>query len=241
LYYLFAADLHLKVSDSEEPYLGFKAFLDSIRGRCSRLYILGDLFTYWYEHPKVDFYSKNPALRELKRLKESGTKLYFLAGNRDFAAGRFFREYSGIDFMGNAASLEIPGQRVFLTHGDLFAKKDIRYQLWRMLIRSGLSSFIFKRLPVGYAIRLADRFKKVGRSKPLLEKIVASMIIDGARKFLENSKTYDTVICGHAHIETYYEFETSEGTKRIYIVSEFSFPGRFLVFDKGVFKYRQFG
>lgn len=237
---LFIADLHLKVSNSIEPYRSFISFLRYIEDKCDDLYILGDFFSYWYEHDGVDLYSKNPALRAIKEFREKGKKVFFLYGNRDFTAGKFFKEYSGVDYIGEDLIIMSMDKKIYLTHGDKFAKKDIRYQIWRQFIRSGISSFVFKRLPVGYAISLADfLFKKVEKNNPILERIVADMIVNGAVEYFK--KGFDIIIAGHAHFKVTRNFNIDGRNKQIFIIPEFRFPGEFLTLENGKFKYTSFG
>ncbi|MBN2407012.1 MAG: metallophosphoesterase [Elusimicrobia bacterium] len=229
----------MKVSDSAESCAGFTDFLHDIEDKCDRLFILGDLFTYWYEHSKIDFYSGNPALKAIKEFGEKGKKVYFTYGNRDFAAGEYFRRFSGAEYMGDDYVVEENNLSVYLTHGDAFAKKDIRYQLWKMLIRSSIASFVFKNLPVGFAISLADSFKKVGKNRPAMKKALSDMIINGAYPVLR--KGYDAVIAGHAHMRAHRSFEIDGRTADVYILSEFEYPDEFLVLENGVFRYEYIG
>lgn len=237
---LFIADLHLKVSSSPEFYQNFIRFLKYIENKCSDLYILGDFFSYWYEHKGVDLYSKNPGLRAIKEFKEKGKKVYFIYGNRDFTAGKFFKEYSGVDYMGEELTVLSMDKKIYMTHGDKFVKRDIRYKIWRRFIRSGISAFVFKRLPVGYAISLADfLFKKVGKNRPVLEKMVANIIVNEAAQSLK--KKYNVIITGHAHFKVTKNFNIKGKNKQVFVIPEFRFPGEFLTLENGKFKYMNFG
>ncbi len=211
-----------------------------IKDRCDNLYILGDFFSYWYEHTGVDFYSKNPALKAIKNFKEKGNKVYFLYGNRDFTAGKFFKKYSQVDYIGENLTIQSENKKIYLTHGDKFAKEDIRYQIWRRFIRSPVSSFIFKNLPVGHAISLADfLYKKVGKNKQIFGKIVADMIMNNAVSYFQ--KGYDVIIAGHAHFKSTKKFNINGKNKQIFILPEFKFPGEFLTLEAGQLKYIKFG
>jgi UDP-2,3-diacylglucosamine hydrolase len=233
---LFIADLHLKISDSIEPYRDFIAFLKAAETKCDNLYILGDFFTYWYEHAGVDFYSKNPALRALKEFRDKGKNVYFIYGNRDFAAGEYFQKYSGVNFIGAELVISDYNKKIYLTHGDIFAKKDIRYFIWSRLIRSSLSSFIFKHLPVGYAIHLADRFKEVGSNRPNRNQIISDIMLKGAISYLK--KEYDAVVAGHAHMKVSKTINENNHVKQIHILDEFKFPGEFLFLESGELSYK---
>lgn len=234
MYSIFIADLHLPISDSIESYNNFISFLDSIKESCSELYILGDLFTYWYEHSGVDFYSRNPALKAIKEFRNTGKSVYFIFGNRDFAAGEYFRKASNVDFIGPYLKIQSGNSTIFLTHGDLFAKKDIRYQLWRLFVRSPIAVLAFKSLPVGYAIYLADKIKEAAKG-PVLNDIVGNMIVSGAKAWFR--KGYDVIVSGHAHLKYYHKYNFEGRLGELYLIPEFKFPGEFLTLKDGEFKY----
>lgn len=232
---VFIADLHLKISEAEEPYQNFLDFITCIEKEYDALYILGDLFAYWYEHEGVDFYSRNPALKALKNLKSKGKKVYFIYGNRDFTVGDFFKRYTNVDYIGNEYLIDLSGRKIYLTHGDKFAKNDIRYQIWSKFIRSKIAKYVFKKLPVGYAISIADKFKNIGKNRQVLEKVLARTIINGAVSAFKTG--YDDIITGHAHLKVKETVIIDGREKNIYILPEFKFPGEFLILEDNELKF----
>ncbi len=228
---IFTADLHLKLSGGERENRTFRRFLEYLTDSrdYDRLYILGDLFTYWYEHPKVDIYSDHPAFKALRNYSKFGGKVYFLRGNRDFMAGKYFKKHSGVKIIGNQFIINSAGKKIFLTHGDMLVKRDIRYRIWSAFVRFPLASFIFKRLPVETAIAVVDRFKKVGKKDPTPEEVIAGMITDEAVNHFK--KGCDVIITGHAHYKVSREYEINGEKKTLYILPKFSYPSKFLVLD----------
>ncbi|MEA3505879.1 MAG: UDP-2,3-diacylglucosamine diphosphatase [Elusimicrobiota bacterium] len=236
---VFIADLHLSLTGRREDSKAFGRFLEELTSQkeVDRLFILGDLFTYWYEHPKVDIYGSHPAFRALRNFRSRGKKVYFLRGNRDFMAGPFFKKHSKVNFIGDSYIINTPQKRIYLTHGDMLAKKDIRYRMWSAFIRFPLASFIFKRLPVESAIALVDRFKEVGKKAPASEEVIAEMITEEARR--QFKKESDVIITGHAHYRVSKCFTINKKEKFLYILPEFSYPGEFLFLnDRGELTYR---
>ncbi len=233
---LFTADLHLKVSNSEEDYKNFFSFLNKVEEEFQKLFILGDFFSYWFEHPKFDLGLMNPALKSLKELSKKGIKIYFIPGNRDFAAGSFFKKHSGVSFIGEKKTVKCRAGKTLLCHGDGLAKKDFRYQLWRKIIRSPGASFIFKNLPVSGAIAFADTIKKRGQGKISQQK-VARMIEEGV--IAEFKKGYEVIIAGHAHFKMHKKYVIKGKEKNLYLLPEYKYPGEFLVLDnKGRFRFK---
>ncbi|MFH1416373.1 MAG: metallophosphoesterase [Elusimicrobiota bacterium] len=240
MYSIFIADLHLSISGPPEKYRSFIDFLEFIKKDCSNLYILGDLFSYWYEHKKIDFYSDNPVLNAIGDFVQNGKKAYFIVGNRDFAAGKFFKQYSKVEYIGETLDIQTgSGKKIFLTHGDMFAKKDIRYAIWKKFIRSPFASFAFKKLPVGFAIKVVEMFTRVGQSRPERKKAIAEDMLDFAVPYF--SKGYDAIVAGHAHFEIDRKIGIDGREKEFHILSEFEFPGKFLILNDSGLEYINLG
>ncbi len=92
----FVSDAHLGAApaDAEKRLV---AFLQSIQGQADSLYILGDLFDFWFEYgraiPKHGF----RVLAKLARLRETGTRIVYIAGNHDIRFTDFFRRELDIE------------------------------------------------------------------------------------------------------------------------------------------------
>lgn len=231
------ADLHLEVTvTGGEKESRFISFLNAIESECDSLYILGDLFSYWFEHPKIDLASKNKSLKALKVFSGKGKKVYFVRGNRDFTVGAEFMRLSGIKNISDELKISSGSQRIILTHGDFLAKRDIRYQIWRRFIRSPVAAFVFKSLPMSSAVKFADKCRSIGKNRPEKSAEVAFMIAEEAKKRLLNDEA-DTLIAGHAHYSFENSFTVNGKKKRIIILDEFSFPGEYLTLKSGEFSY----
>ncbi|MFC2092234.1 UDP-2,3-diacylglucosamine diphosphatase [Elusimicrobiota bacterium] len=240
MFSVFIADLHLGINGLSEKHNCFINFLEYLKPQCNKLYILGDLFSYWYEHPGIDFYSENRVLKAVKEFSSDEKKVYFIYGNRDFTAGEFFRRYSGVEDICDEFILEANNKKILLNHGDKFAKKDVRYQIWRIFIRSQISSFIFKNLPVGIAIRIVDKFKTIGKNRPARQRTIAENMISRAEAEIR-TRNIDTVIMAHAHFQSEKVFFINGKEKNIFIIPEFEYPGKFLIMEDNDIKYRDMG
>ncbi|MDA3793233.1 MAG: metallophosphoesterase [Elusimicrobia bacterium] len=239
---IFTADLHLKLSGDGKGSRDFTEFIKNLteKNNFKRLYILGDLFTYWYEHPKVDIYFDHPAFKALRNYNRDGGEVYFLRGNRDFMADKIFKKNSDVEFIGNQSTIKTSDKNLFLTHGDMLAKRDIRYRIWSAFVRFPLASFIFKRLPVEAAIAVVDRFKKVGKKEPTAEAVIAEMITKEAVKQFKNK--CDVIITGHAHYRISKDYNINGEKKTLHILPEFKYPGEFLTLnEKGKLDYKYLG
>ena len=126
---LFISDLHLAL-DKPEITRRFFDFLENRAPKASALYILGDLFDAWIGDD--DPTPPNFKIRsQLKLLTQSGTKVYFQPGNRDFLLGKRFCLETGITLLNDYTVIDLMGSATLLTHGDLLCTDDLPYQTFR--------------------------------------------------------------------------------------------------------------
>ena len=131
---LFISDLHLDAGHPEtiQRFMGFMQ--QEARG-ATELYILGDLFEAWIgdddDDPRL-----TPILSALREATRNGVSCAVMHGNRDFLMGEQFCAATGCRLLGDYERIEINGEPVLLTHGDLLCTDDARYQALRGQLRS---------------------------------------------------------------------------------------------------------
>lgn len=131
---LFISDLHLDAEHSE-TVRRFQSFMQrDVRG-ATDLYILGDLFEAWIgdddDDPRL-----TPIVSALRDVTRSGVRCAVMHGNRDFLLGERFCAATGSRLLGDYERIEINGEPVLLTHGDLLCTDDTRYQALRAQLRN---------------------------------------------------------------------------------------------------------
>lgn len=189
----FVSDAHLGASPpgTEERLL---AFLRSIRAKADSLYILGDLFDFWFEYgsaiPKTGF----RVLTELAKLGEAGTRIVYLSGNHDLRLRDFFSRELGIE---TAPELEetIDGMRVWMKHGEEIDRRWLSVffrRLMRSRLNSSLYSFIHPDVGIGFANRVAARSRARGLDPGLKHEM---------RRFAEEKlrRGVDVAVMAHVH------------------------------------------
>ncbi len=189
----FVSDAHLGAAPAgaEERLL---RFLESIRGRADSLYILGDLFDFWFEYgraiPKHGF----RVLAELVQLRKSGTAVVYLAGNHDLRFQEFFHRELGITTAFEWSGT-IDGRRVWMKHGDEVDRRPVS-MLFRRLMRSRLNrflySFVHPDLGIGFAGWVARRSRARGSDSGLREEMAGF----AERKLAQG---FDVVLLAHLH------------------------------------------
>lgn len=136
---VFLSDAHLGVQsavDEAGRTAKLHAFLASLPGRASELYIVGDLFDFWFEYGTAIPRRYFGTLVALQRLREAGVAITYLNGNHDFWLGTFFRDTLGIRTIDGGVTVEAQGRKLFVHHGDGLVGGDLGYKILRSILRS---------------------------------------------------------------------------------------------------------
>ena len=165
---IFIADVHL---DEDRPEK-LELFIKLLRGpalRARAVYILGDLFeNFWLGND-----DKQPPneqiIAELKNYTRAGRQLYIIRGNRDLMLDAGISELTGADMLPDLYLVELEGNKVLLTHGDLLCTRDHKYQRFRAFMNFGIVRWTFLHLPVSvrqFLVRkLTPAFKQSSSKK----------------------------------------------------------------------------
>lgn len=130
---LFIADLHLHPARPEHSC----ALINFCQQRVNaedELYILGDLFEAWIGDD-IGIITYADVIACFKQLTQKGTKVFFMAGNRDFLVGQAFSQATGIQILPDPTLAIFDDQKTLLMHGDTLCTDDVEYQKFRCLVR----------------------------------------------------------------------------------------------------------
>ena len=194
---VFISDVHLKGVDDPRT-APFAEFLRSWKGKADAMFIVGDLFDFYYGFKDVIYWQHLPAFAAFEELVRSGMRVGYIEGNHEFRIAEAFRGALGIETWATDAEITIAGKRILLTHGDLADPKDYGYRFLHWALRNRLTASIAGVMPPSLAMiaaRIASdgsRAYAIGRG----EKLTAL--------FREKAKTaigtgFDAVIFGHSH------------------------------------------
>jgi UDP-2,3-diacylglucosamine hydrolase len=212
---LFVSDLHL---DADRP-TATRRFIEFLRTECrgaERLYILGDLFEAWIGDDDDDP-TLLPVKEALAELGNSGVQCYFMHGNRDFLIGRRFAAATGCRLLGDYETIDVYGQRVLLTHGDLLCTDDTRYMALRATVRDDTWQHEFLAKPLDERRRIARELRAMSQSEVAAksEDIMDVNVATVARTMRE----FDVraLLHGHTHRPDVHRF-TLDGAAAVRIV-----------------------
>ncbi len=151
---LFISDLHLSATQPEITAEFFE-FLDTqLTEEVDALYILGDFFEVWVGDDANEPLSDDIAAR-LKSISESGIKVYFIHGNRDFLVGKKYEEQSGMTLLPEQTVIDLYGTPTLLLHGDEMCTQDVEYQKFRKKSRGWWWPRLMLSMPLWYRRRVA--------------------------------------------------------------------------------------
>lgn len=197
----FVSDLHLGVLPRSEDKLRedkFLDFLDMIKADCKKLYLVGDIFDYWFDYKTVipkEFYR---TLAKLKELSDIGIEIEYLMGNHDFGHRSFFRRELGIEVIESDIEREHNGKKFYISHGDGKADNDTGYLILRSILRNKVANLLYRIIHPDVGIAVASGSSKKSRAHTSSKEYGENEgMVNFAKKKLEEG--FDYVIMGHRH------------------------------------------
>ena len=153
----FIADLHL-AENRPDITACFLAFMKNDAIKAEKLYILGDLFEVWFgDDYKTEL--TEAVINAVKTLNSSGTKVYFIHGNRDFLLGNHYAKQANMILLPEKQLIDLYDEKVLLMHGDTLCTRDVDYQKFRKKSRSWWWQGFMKSLPLWLRKRIADNYR----------------------------------------------------------------------------------
>ena len=203
----FLSDFHLGAPDHTSSLVREKkivAFLESIRNEASEIFIVGDIFDFWYEYKKVVPKGYVRLLGKLAELTDSGIAIHVFVGNHDMWMSGYFEKELNIPVYHHPKQFEWNGKNFFIGHGDGLGPEDHGYKFIKKVFRNPLSRWLFGQLHPTWGIGLANYFSRKSREKTgasdehFLGEENEWLII--YCKELLQKEHYDYFIFGHRHL-----------------------------------------
>ena len=156
---VFLADLHLSPSTPGTTE-AFSAFLADEAPKAQSLYILGDLFEYWAGDDDIESPLNQQVLQAIRQLSDSGVRVFWTPGNRDFLTSTGFAEAGGMTFMPDLEVIQIGELKIALAHGDEQCLDDAAYVTFRATVRNPQWQQQFLAMPLAQRKALIESFRK---------------------------------------------------------------------------------
>ena len=199
----FASDFHLGSPNQKESLVREKkiiSWLNEIEKDAKSIYLLGDIFDFWYEYKKVVPKGYVRFLSKLADLIEKGIDIHFLVGNHDMWMRDYLEIEIGLKVHLNGFILQENNQLIFLSHGDGLGKGDYKYKFLKLIFTSKICNWLFSRLHPNFAISLAQAWSnKSRRSQQININEEKEILVDYCKK-QQKINPVDYYVFGHRHI-----------------------------------------
>ncbi|MCL2073154.1 MAG: UDP-2,3-diacylglucosamine diphosphatase [Marinilabiliaceae bacterium] len=201
----FASDVHLGAPYHVNPIEIEKKFvnwLDSIKDSAKVIYLLGDIFDFWFEYKKVVPRGFARFIGKLCELNDLGIHLHFITGNHDIWIFDYLPSETGIIVHKEPIILKIDGFRFFIAHGDGLTKHEKSYRRMKKLFQNRVAQWFFRWLHPDIGIKIAETWSKNSRKSNRGLNVCRNEnepLVIWANEFLQKHH-FDFFIFGHRHI-----------------------------------------
>jgi len=202
----FASDFHFGVPDhqlSREREDRVVRWLDQIKSEASEIYLLGDVFDFWFEYGTVIPKGFIRFQGKLAELADSGIKITFFKGNHDMWMFDYFKKELGIEIISDELILERGGKKFYLHHGDGLGPGDSKYKLLKKIFRSKFCQWLFAlihpNLGIGIALKWSRNSRLQNNKKEEFKDISDEWLVSYSKELLQK-EYYDYLIFGHRHL-----------------------------------------
>lgn len=200
----FVSDVHLglQVADPQERERRFADFLNGLPDETDAIYLLGDIWDFWYEYRDVVPKGYIRVLSALQALMDKGVKVCFFQGNHDVWTYKYFEEL-GMIRLEQPALVEIGGKVFCLGHGDGLGPVPFGYRFLRGVFHNRFLQFLFSLLHPWLAFRLGNswsRSNRLSHDRQYVFRGEDEPLYKFADKFSRENKV-DYFVFGHYHSE----------------------------------------
>lgn len=240
----FASDLHLGIPDHASSLAREKKFvqwLDYVKTDASAIFIVGDLFDFWFEYKEVVPRGFVRVLGKLAELRDNGVTIYFFTGNHDQWMNNYFQEELDIPVYHSPQRITIAGKKFLIAHGDGLGPGDHGYKFLKKLFRGKFSRWLFARLHPNLGVWLGRRWSKnnrliSGEDQAEFMGEDKEWLVQYSRAILK-TEPVDYFIFGHRHIVLDYKLT---GSSRYINLGDWIRFNSYAIFDGDKLQLRRF-
>ncbi len=207
----FASDFHFGIPDrkgSFEREKKFMQWLDNVRADASAIYLMGDLFDFWYEYKTVVPKGYVRMLGKLAELADSGISVHLFRGNHDLWAFSYLNDEIGIEIHRTPEIAHLGSKKFFLAHGDGLGPGDHSYKFMKMVFECRLNQWLYRWVHPDLGTRLGSYFSRRSRLTKMLKgkgdynrliPVDQEPMVTFSRQMAQKDPSIDFFVFGHIH------------------------------------------
>ena len=243
--YYFASDVHLGAGDEKQARRTeqrFVEWLDMVAQDAEGIFLVGDIFDFWFEYKNVIPKGFVRTLGKLAELSDRGIKITLITGNHDMWTQEYLQKECGVEVYHTPQSVELCGKRLFVAHGDnMNIKNQPILRLMNATFRSRIARVLFSWLiHPDIALSFGKWWSGKSRKSHSMEQLSDSslgFLIDYGRSHMATNPTTDYIIFGHMH----YPCECKEDNLHVLFLSAWEGDVRYAALDhKGNIELKTF-
>ena len=240
----FASDQHLGAPTPQFSFpreKKFVAWLDEIKGDAEAIFLLGDLFDFWFEYKTVVPKGFVRVLGKLAEIRDSGIPIYFFVGNHDLWMNDYFETELNIPVYHDLKEFEFNNKKFLIGHGDGKGPGDLGYKRMKKVFTNPFFKRLFRwihpDLGVKFGQYLSVKNKLISGEEDV--KFLGAeneWLVKYAQRRLE-TQHFDFFVFGHRHLPL--EIQISKNSKYINLgdwIGYFTYG----VFDGETFELKKF-
>ena len=210
----FVSDAHFGVDSqftTKQREKFFVEWLDAIKVDASELYLLGDIFDFWFEYSYVVPRGFVIVLAKLRELADAGVKIKYFTGNHDMWVFDYLPEVIGAELHTVPELREIDGKKFYIAHGDGLGKYDRKYNLMKGMFHNRFFQFMFKWIHPDWGCRFAlwcSHRSRLKHDLPETPDYENEFLVMYSREVLKKEH-FDYFVFGHRHIPYQYALDDS--------------------------------
>lgn len=202
----FASDFHLGAPNSKESLVRERKiveWLEHIKKDASAIFLVGDVFDFWFEYENVIPKGFIRFQGKLAELSDHGVPIFLFTGNHDLWYTDYFEKELSIQIFKNPIRAEIAGKDFFIGHGDGLGDGDHFFKFVKKIFVSRLPKWLFKWLHPDIGISIAKFWSGSSREGKGIEDekfLGDDEILLNYCKQIEQKDHHDFYIFGHRHL-----------------------------------------
>lgn len=202
----FASDFHLGTDarlSSVEREKQIVKWLSSIQDDVSELYLVGDIFDYWFEYKSVIPKGFTRFLGKIAEYRDAGIPIHFFTGNHDMWMFDYFETEFGIPIHKSPVQTEIQGRKLFIAHGDGLGPNDHGYKFIKKVFSNRLCQWAYARLHPNFGLWLmrksSHKSRNAGSDDGVFHGVDKEMLVQYVKRKL-SQEHHDLFVFGHRHL-----------------------------------------